>query len=154
MSLSYAHCHDVLQYDDGKLYWQVAKRGIGIGTEAGCYTGEGQYKRVQLQGKRYLMHRVIFLMHYGYLPTEVDHRDGDIHNNRIENLRAATSSQNKCNKLSKGYGLHQGRWRVRLVVNGKQRHFGSFEDEDLAALVASEAKEKYHREFSRKLIEG
>jgi hypothetical protein len=48
-------------------------------------------------GKLYLLHRLIFLYHYGYIPDVLDHKDRDRSNNKIENLRAATNSINASN---------------------------------------------------------
>jgi hypothetical protein len=96
-------------------------------------------------------------MHHGFMPQEVDHIDADRHNNNIENLRAATPAQNQRNKPiqrnnSSGYKnirYKNGKWVVELKVNGKAKYFGRFEDLELAALVAFEARDKYHGEFAR-----
>ena len=53
-------------------------------------------------GKRYrlLMHRVIWAWHNGCFPTmEIDHIDLDPTNNRIENLREVTQSENMRNMI-------------------------------------------------------
>ena len=49
------------------------------------------YRQVYLEGVPYLLHRLIFFWHNGYFPKVVDHLDGDVTNNRIENL-------NPCNQ--------------------------------------------------------
>ena len=47
---------------------------------------------------RYMAHRLAWLHYYGEpVPPLIDHIDGDPHNNRIDNLRAATKSQNMVN---------------------------------------------------------
>ena len=99
------------------------------------------------------------MMHYGYLPKYIDHVDGDSVNNRIENLREATNQQNAYNqKLRKNstsgvkgvnWDKDTNKWRVRIQINGKHTHIGSFEDLMLAELVAVEARDKYHKEFAR-----
>jgi hypothetical protein len=80
-------------------------------------------------------------------------------NNKIENLRAVTNSQNQFNrKIStknktghKGVCVHTqtGKYLVRVSVNGKDKSFGLYEDLELAGLVAEMAREKYHGEFAR-----
>ena len=56
------------------------------------------YKTLQYKNKKYLQHRVIFEEYYGWLPTNVDHINHDKSDNRLCNLRAATPSQNNCNR--------------------------------------------------------
>ena len=45
------------------------------------------YRQVYLEARQYLLHRLIFFWHHGYLPKVVDHIDGDKTNNKIENLQ-------------------------------------------------------------------
>lgn len=99
----------LLTYKEGKLFWKTrgdnyfkSKRSARIwnsryaGKEAFTYCSDG-YKAGRVFDKGYQAHRVIFCMAYGYWPSEIDHIDGDRANNRIENLREATSSQNSKN---------------------------------------------------------
>jgi hypothetical protein len=98
-------------------------------------------------------------MFYGYLPAIVDHIDGDTANNHPNNLRAATLSGNAQNAKirrdnisgAKNVCWHKrlSKWGVSLAVSGKLRHFGYFDDFELAAFVASEVRDKYHGEFAR-----
>jgi len=99
------------------------------------------------------------MMHHGYVGDQIDHIDGNSLNNKIENLRVVTNSQNQLNrKLSsnsktkfKGVSKHAqvDRYMVRLRIKGKETYFGLFEDLELAGLVADMAREKYHGEFAR-----
>ena len=146
-------------YKNGNLHWakKTAER-VKIGDIAGTTTTNG-YIRVILCGKLYRAHRIIFLMHYGYLPKIIDHIDGNPSNNLIENLREATDSQNQHNRKinvnnisqTKGISWEKStkKWRVDLGINGKRKHFGRFFDLELAELVAIEARNKYHKQFAR-----
>ena len=146
-------------YSNGNLLWaKKSAERIKIGDIAGAKTTKG-YVKVIVNGKFYRAHRIIFLIHYGYLPKLIDHIDGNPSNNKIENLREATNSQNQhnrkinANNVSKTKGISWEKstkqWRVDLGVNGKRKHFGRFFDLELAELVSTEARNKYHKQFAR-----
>ena len=77
-------------------------------------------------------------MNHGELPEFIDHIDGNSLNNRIENLREATNSQNcmngklrKTNKSGhKNVYWHKSakKWSVEIKVFGKKKYFGLFDD--------------------------
>ena len=101
---------------------------------------------------------MIFLFFNDYLPSQVDHIDGNPLNNRIENLRPANSFQNqanrKANKSNKsGYknvnwDERSKSWEVKFMHQCKKMHFGYFKDIELAGLVAMEARNKYQGEYA------
>ena len=96
MELTKEYLQSIFDYKDGRLFWKVKKaQRLNVGDEAGCL--DKRYLTTGLNGKVYRNHRLIFLMHHGYLPKEIDHKDNDQLNNRIENLRPATRSQNCSN---------------------------------------------------------
>ena len=151
--------NEMFEYSDGKLYWkQSTNQKIKIGSEAGSTDAYG-YRVIKYKGKAYKAHRVIYMMHYGCMPKYVDHIDGNKLNNCIENLRDATAAQNCQNASTRvdnksGYknvnwnpNLHK--WVVQLQANGKKHHVGCFDDLELAGLVACEARNTYHKEYSR-----
>lgn len=153
---------EFLEYKDGVLYWKkkpTAKaNSIKIGEVAGTVRPDG-YSAIKLNYKLYLTHRLIFLLFHGYLPSTLDHIDGNPNNNKIENLREATNSQNsqnqkirhnntsgvKCVTLDKS----RNKWQVQIHINKKKKNLGYYKDLELAELVATEARNKYHGGFAR-----
>ena len=90
--------NSIFEYIDGDLYF---KKSISLkareGKKAGGVTTHG-YRSVGFYKNTAYVHRIIFLMHHGYMPELIDHIDGNTLNNRIENLRPATKSTNGMNR--------------------------------------------------------
>jgi hypothetical protein len=155
--------HELFDYrEDGNLLWKVIKcRWMKMGHVAGTLDHITNCRHIKIDGKRYRLHRIIFLYHYGYLTDglEIDHIDGNKTNNRIENLREVTSSQNIMNtKLSvrstsgiKGvfYDKRSKKWQSRIFKNGGYIHRRSHSTIEEAAAAVEEARVKYHGEYAR-----
>lgn len=147
----------LFEYQDGKLYWRVKPSyGVSIGDEVGtiCSTG---HRRAMYKRKLYAVHRLIWLMHYGSMPVEIDHKDTDKLNNSIENLRIADNKnqQNvgfRKDNTSKAKNVYWHkptmRWSVIISANKQRYNLGYFDNFEFADLVATEARVKYHREFA------
>ena len=100
-----------------------------------------------------LMHRFIA----GTAPdAETDHVDGNGLNNRRENLRTATCSQNRRNSRRavggtsryKGVTAVVDAWRARIWVDGRRLSLGSFPDEDAAARAYDAAARAHYGAFA------
>jgi hypothetical protein len=87
----------------------------------------------------------------------VDHRNGDVLDNRRCNLRNATLEQNGWNSTQrvnsktqmKGAWQHSGgAFRSEIVVNGQRINLGSFKTAEMAAIAYEAASKVAHREFS------
>jgi hypothetical protein len=157
MSL-YEAAHYRYEYRDGKLYHKnnvltVAKKGD-------CVTRVNNkgYVVVGLKGKQYLAHRIVFLMHHGYLPKVTDHVDGGKTNNRIENLRECSYSQNNCNTTLRkdNKSGHKGvffrkdtnKWSARINYNGVDKSLGCFLNKEDAVEAYRKAADELHKEFA------
>ncbi len=90
----------------------------------------------------------------------VDHRNRNGLDNRRDNLRLATHSQNQCNKgksrsnsSSQFIGVYfekrSSRWVAKIVLHGKRIWLGRFKDELDAAKAYDKAAKKYHKDFAR-----
>ena len=145
MSLTYERVRELFDYrEDGFLIWNVCKaKRIKIGDVAGSFDKTHGYHIVGVNGRLYKAHRLIWLWHHGYMPEgELDHINKIKYDNRIENLREASSMCNKRNISNpkdnktgvKGVRIESGVWQARITVNRKQYHLGSHKDFDEAAL--------------------
>ena len=152
---------DLFDYKDGNLYWRINPRKIGNeikpGSIAGTLVSGGTYIAVQYKRKRYFAHILIFLYHYGWVPEQIDHIDTNPLNNKIENLRAATPSQNQYNKHAqknnvlgvKNVSKNGNKYYVGFKINGKFTRIGSFYSIKDAETAAREFRAKLHGEFAR-----
>lgn len=150
--------HELFEYKDGNLYWKI-KVGVrsSIGKKAGSIRKD-KYFQIQINKKPFLIHRLIFLYHHGYLPAYIDHIDCNRGNNKIENLRAATKINNGQN-LKKRIANKSGyknvfwkkdikKWAVQLPIDGKKKWFGSYFDIEVARFVAETMRHKYHGKWA------
>ena len=151
---------DLFEYKNNSLYWKNVKvnRYVKNGALAGSNHHSG-YRNIKINGKLYSEHRLIFLYHYGYIPKEIDHIDGNSLNNDINNLRMVTKSQNAMNRKSRknSSSIYKGvcwdkirnKWVVHITINKKLKYLGRFINEKEAALVYNEAAIKYHGEYAK-----
>jgi hypothetical protein len=140
-----------LRYDGetGKLYWRPLDASNGraakifntryAGNEAGKLTSNGR-RTICIAGSTYQASRVIWAMKYGWCPDQIDHKDRDTLNNRLDNLRPATPMQNMANTVKPSKSGRRGvfqtpskRWKAQIIVNGSCKYLGTYDDIEDAA---------------------
>jgi hypothetical protein len=98
--------------------------------------------------KTLYIHRLLYITFIGNIlaKMEIDHIDRNRVNNKLDNLRLATRTQNEENKNSKGYYFDAriNRWYARIVVNGSKINLGYFKNENDAKGAYVSAKRIYH----------
>lgn len=115
-----------------------------------CLTNESikGYLRVTCgTGNKFLIHRLIaqhFIPNPDKLP-QVDHLDGNKQNNKLNNLRWVSISQNLRNKPWKGYTFdkRKNKFKSSIMRNGKQEFLGYFDTEEEARQSYLNSCEEY-----------
>lgn len=157
IDLKFEDVDRLLAYDPatGVLRWKVSNNNrIKVGSVAGSVNGQG-YIEVKVLSKQYQAHRLAWLLSTGDWPSQhLDHKNGQRDDNRIGNLREcrrAENMQNMCKYsnntsgvLGVGFDKTNGKWRARIMVNGKNVHIGYFETLEEASAARAAAKQKYH----------
>lgn len=119
-----------------------------------------RYEKVDGKYKQIYLHHVV----YGVV-TRLDHKNTDRFDNRLENLRPATTSQNSANKFKpdiiphdsilyrqsryKGVYRQLNRWIAQITFQRERRYIGSFEIEEEAAKAYDREAKKCFGEFAR-----
>ena len=126
--------------EDGRLRRIKSTREDGRGRgQVGAYTtckNANGYLIIMIDKRLYLVHRLVYLYHFGEFPKMLDHINMDKLDNRIANLREASKSQNAQNTKkrktntsgTKGvyYDSTWKTWRARIIANSKVVAYKSF----------------------------
>ncbi len=153
--------HRFFEYKEGDLYWKIkTAKHIKIGAKAGSLSSNG-YIGLRFNNVDYKMHRIIWCYHFGQIANklQIDHIDGNRANNKIENLRLATCSQNssnnkraygnsKSNILGVDWSKASSKWRARICKNNKQIHLGWFTNQEDAIAARKAAESQHFGEFA------
>ena len=107
------------------------------------------YRTIQINGKRYLEHRLVWLYMTGSFPSgAIDHVNRNKLDNRWCNLRQATREENRRNSQAKGYWVRNNVFFARATIDGEMKHLGSFDSADDAHRAFVEANaQKYGCDF-------
>ncbi len=131
------------RYDEetGKLFSVTTNKEVGYDNGFG-------YLRTSIKDKKIVLHRLIWLLTYGYLPDkDLDHINGNRKDNRLINLRKATRSENLQNQ-TKAKGFHwfepAKKWMVSVKKDYKAQHIGYFDTELDARAAYMRAKRELH----------
>jgi len=135
------------KYENDKLYRKLKSKWNCCNDIKGHSRG---YIQIGINNKLYYLHRVI----YKYFNEEWDITDSSSNNqidhininpldNRIENLRVLTHSQNNrnqkkrknCSSQYKGvnWNKQNNKWKAQININGKVKYLGLFTNEEEAA---------------------
>ena len=126
--------------------------------------GRTPYYCVQIDGKKYTNHRIIWEMINGKISDGlfIDHIDGNALNNSIKNLRVVTNAENSKNQrirrtntsgcMGVYFNKALSKWAADITtVKGKRTHIGYYADKDQAikARKQAELENGYHANHGR-----
>lgn len=146
--------------ETGEFFWLEHRRGLTAGTPAG-YAPEKGYRLIVINGQGYMGHRVAWAIVTGSWPTyQIDHRNGCPSDNRWDNLREATSSQQRANSRRtknakspyRGVAFSQDArrkkpWAATLELKGKTVYLGRYETPEEASAAYQAGVKKHFGEF-------
>lgn len=155
--MNYNELHEYFNYDasSGVLTWKKKSGKCVVGEEAGYVSTDG-YRYFGFKGKVLKTHRAIYLMMTGELPKFVDHIDQNRLNNRWNNLRGASVTDNNRNcSLQKNntsgvvgvsWSNDRKKWVAMIWHNSKPVPLGRFKEKEdaIAARKAAEIQYGYH----------
>jgi hypothetical protein len=147
--------------EDWQLRRKIRRASTNKGDIAGFTTVYG-YRRVSINKRFYMVHRVIWALFYGSWPKgQIDHINGIKDDNNIENLREVTNIENARNKkrsknnTSKLTGVRwhkkTNKWQASVNVNYQDTYLGVYEDffEAACARKSAELYYGYHANHGR-----
>lgn len=147
--------------------WSYGNRTTPNAKKKRYYESGYAHRLLIIDGKRKslrLHHLIMERILGGPIPEGyiVDHKNNNPLDNRRENLRLATLSNNAHNSRQQGNcenpykGIYYSkekrrrkRWTAQIMVNGKYLHIGRFFTAEEAAKAYNEAALQYHGEFAR-----
>lgn len=157
MELTREYLNWLFDYDkeNGTIYWKnnpFSNKQWLIGLEAGCVenVSKGGYRRINLQYKKILTHRLIYFLETNTWPKIIDHVNGNTLDNRIVNLREVNSNKNQGNRKQHRNGKLVGAqsrgpgkvgYEACVTLNKKRYRLGFF-DTELEAHLAYMKKAK------------
>jgi hypothetical protein len=147
------------EFDRFDRMWNTRYAGTVAGSRK-YYNGKPHDIRVKVDYVLYSVHRFIWAMTYGeWVACAIDHIDGNPFNNKLDNLRLATVSQNCCNQGvrrnnstgHKGVSFHKptGRFRARIMKHNKSHILGYFNSPEEAGAAYALAAAELHGDFAR-----
>lgn len=158
MTIELARTRFEYKPETGELLWRNCRIKKLNGKQAGAVRQDG-YLQVNVRGRLYFVHRIIFLLVTGEEPIEVDHINGVRADNRWSNLRPVSRGENSLNKkLHKNnksgvkgvfWSEANQKWRAVVKLGGRPVYAKMFKEFDDAAKAVAEARRSFHGEFSR-----
>ena len=154
LHLDWLRARFIYDPETGWLRYARPQCGVGQTRRAGTQKQSG-YREVKVLGTFYLEHRLIWFIVTGKWPEpECDHKSRVRNDNRWENLREATHSQNRCNSVGVGsatgfrgvYKNHKG-FVAQIRISGKLVTLGTRKTPEEASQLYVEAATDLHGAF-------
>ena len=157
----------LIRFEDGKYFWNPRPKHMFTcdrlwkswnatfsDKEINSKSKASGYLRIGILGKCMQFHRVIWAYHYGEWPSgQIDHINHDRADNRIENLRIVTHSENAKNMrknaknasgvMGVSWEKNRSKWQAKITVDRVQRHLGRFDRFEDAVAARRQAEKEF-----------
>jgi hypothetical protein len=157
IDLTQEKLHELFSYNQetGAFSWRVKKsRNVKVGVPINSNNGKG-YKTVKIDGKTYLVHRLVWMYVYGKFPeNDIDHKNRIRSDNRLVNLREASRSDNcqnisipshnKSGHIGVSWIKNHKSWTVYIKVERKNKWLGYYKNLDAAIAARKQGEKKYY----------
>lgn len=160
MAVTAERLRELLDYDPvtGEFRWRVKRKKVNPGDLA-VSTSAKRYRHIHIDNAYYLAHRLAWLWVNSEWPKEqIDHINHDAFDNRIANLREASSAQNAHNRRGdrgsksglKGVYPRCGgrRFEAWIMAAGEHLYLGRFATAMEASAAYQAAAKRLHGIFA------
>jgi hypothetical protein len=131
----------------------VRHKKLGPKKEVAGHVATKGHRQIMVDGNLYMAHRLAWLYVNGSFPDKlIDHINRNPDDNRIKNLRQATSSENQqntkvrkdnlCGEKGISYSEKETKWRARISIDGKTFDLGRFKSLESAINARKIAEDK------------
>jgi hypothetical protein len=155
-ALSLEEARRLFEYDPetGNLFRKVrTAHRTKIGDIVGSLNSY-RYLKASVNNKQYAVHRLVWFIYYGYWPKDqIDHLNRNGSDNRIDNLREVSQSENLKNKRKQSnntsgvvgvcWDIRHNKWRAKITENRRIIHLGRFDTFEEAVEARRAAEVKY-----------
>ncbi len=138
--------HNLFIYTNGILIWKKWNKIAG-------YSRYDDRIVIKIDNQLYMQSRIIWKMFYGNEPKEIDHINRNPSDDRIENIRSVTRSQNMYNTNLRSTnksgikGVHfdkdRNKWFASITNNYKAIALGRYDNIEDALKARKKAEFKY-----------
>jgi hypothetical protein len=176
---SAAYLRQCFRYDNGHLFWLPRPRehfktqrafrmwnGKFANKEAGAiiHARGGDRWMISIDSSPFYRHKIIWAFHHDEWPPEIDHKNRITTDDRIDNLRPCTHSENGSNRKAgknntsgyKGvsYQKKTGKFMARIGIGNQRLFLGLFDTPEQAHNAYVEASKEHFGEFAEQSHEG
>ena len=134
--LTQEYLQSILHYDKdtGIFTWlQLLSKKIKTGNIAGTYNNK-KYRQICINGKSYKAHRLAWFYTHGSWPNIIDHINGIVSDNSLNNLRNGTQRENNINRsIHRGgklpgfqYDKKCDKYQSKIRIGYKNKHIGYY----------------------------
>lgn len=163
-SLDYLKTRISVDVENGIVFWIDATKhhkplvGCQAGSKRGGSSNGKYYWHVKIDTAPIKRSHIIFLFATGKWPElQIDHINGDSLDDRFENLREVTPTQNAWNHKKRAKKsdcpmgvrrLKSGRYLARIACNKQMFQFGPFETQDEASAIYQRKRKEMFGDYA------